>query len=155
MVRPGRPRRGTALGLAALLLVGLAVGMLTAMQRQLIYFPDSTAVRPAGDAIEGGRDITLRTSDGLSLGAWFVPPRRPADLHLAVLVAPGNGGNRSGRVGLASELSRRGFAVALMDYRGYGGNPGSPTEEGLARDALAAAVALEELGYPAERTIYF
>jgi uncharacterized protein len=84
-----------------------------------------------------------------------VPARPAADTNLAVLVAPGNGGNRSGRVGLATELSRRGFAVALMDYRGYGGNPGSPTEEGLAKDALAAAVALEGLGYPAERTIYF
>jgi pimeloyl-ACP methyl ester carboxylesterase len=42
-----------------------------------------------------------------------------------------------------------------MDYRGYGGNPGSPSEDGLARDALAAAVALDELGYPGERTIYF
>jgi pimeloyl-ACP methyl ester carboxylesterase len=42
-----------------------------------------------------------------------------------------------------------------MDYRGYGGNPGDPSEEGLTEDALAAAAALEELGYPPERTIYF
>lgn len=142
-------------GLAILVLVGLAVGMLTAIQRQLIYFPDSTAVPPAGDAIPGARDITLRTSDGLSLGAWFVPASRPSDLHLAVLVAPGNGGNRSGRVRLATELSRRGLAVLLMDYRGYGGNPGSPSEAGLARDAMAAAEALDGLGYPADRTILF
>jgi pimeloyl-ACP methyl ester carboxylesterase len=42
-----------------------------------------------------------------------------------------------------------------LDYRGYGGNPGSPSEDGLAADAFAAAEALEELGYPPERTIYF
>ena len=74
---------------------------------------------------------------------------------MAVLVAPGNGGNREGRAGLAEELSDRGLAVLLMDYRGYGGNPGSPTEEGLAADAFAATEALEALGYPPERTIYF
>jgi fermentation-respiration switch protein FrsA (DUF1100 family) len=74
---------------------------------------------------------------------------------MAVLVAPGNGGNRSGRAGLTAALSRRGLSVLLMDYRGYGGNPGSPSEDGLSRDAMAAALALEELGYPAERTIYF
>ena len=74
---------------------------------------------------------------------------------MAVLVAPGNGGNRQGRAGFAEALSRRGLAVLLMDYRGYGGNPGSPNEDGLAADALAAAEALEELGYPPERTIYF
>ena len=73
---------------------------------------------------------------------------------MAVLVAPGNGGNRAGRLGLAAELSRRGFAVLLMDYRGYGGNPGRPSETGLARDATAAAEALADLGYPADRTLY-
>ena len=30
------------------------------------------------------------------------------------------------------------MATLLTDYRGYGGNPGSPSEEGLARDARAA-----------------
>lgn len=155
MVTSARSRRGIVLGLVALLLLGMAVGMLTALQRQLIYFPDSTPVPPAGDVIDGARDVTLHTSDGLRLAAWFVPARSASDRHLAVLVAPGNGGNRLGRVQLATELSRRGLAVLLMDYRGYGGNPGSPSEDGLARDALAAAVALDELGYPGERTIYF
>jgi pimeloyl-ACP methyl ester carboxylesterase len=28
--------------------------------------------------------------------------------------------------------------VLLMDYRGYGGNPGKPTQQGLARDVRAA-----------------
>jgi fermentation-respiration switch protein FrsA (DUF1100 family) len=41
-----------------------------------------------------------------------------------------------------------------MDYRGYAGNPGSPSEAGLSADADAAVVALRELGYPAARTIY-
>jgi uncharacterized protein len=143
------------LGLVTVCFVGLAVGMLTALQRQLIYFPDSTAVPPAGDVIEGARDITLRTSDGLVLSAWFVPPSSASDMDMAVLVAPGNGGNRLGRLGLASELSRRGLAVVLMDNRGYGGNPGSPSEDGLAKDAMAAALTLAELGDPSERTIYF
>jgi pimeloyl-ACP methyl ester carboxylesterase len=155
MVTPVRSRRGIVLGLATVLLIGLVVGMLTALQRQLIYFPDSTTVPSAGDVIEGARDVTLRTSDGLVLGAWFVPASSAADMKIAVLVAPGNGGNRTGRVGLATELSRRGLAVLLMDYRGYGGNPGSPSEDGLAKDAMAAALTLEELGYPAQRTIYF
>jgi pimeloyl-ACP methyl ester carboxylesterase len=74
---------------------------------------------------------------------------------MAVLVAPGNGGNRAGRAGFAEELSRRGLAVLLMDYRGYGGNPGSPSQDGLAADADAAAEALTQLGYPPQRTIYF
>ena len=142
--------------LAGALLIGTVVGVLWTMQRQLIYFPDGSPVPPANEVIPGARDLTLRTEDGLPLGAWFVPARgRALDPRTAVLLAPGNGGNRSGRAGLAMELSDRGLAVLLMDYRGYGGNPGSPTEEGLAADAFAASEALEGLGYPPDRTIYF
>ena len=42
-----------------------------------------------------------------------------------------------------------------MDYRGYGGNPGSPSQDGLAADADAAVGALKELGYPPQRSVYF
>ncbi len=129
--------------------------MLWALQRQLIYLPDSTPVPPAADVIAGARDVRLDTADGLELGAWFVPAAGSADTGMAVLVAPGNGGNRAGRAGLAEQLSRRGLAVLLLDYRGYGGNPGSPTEDGLATDGDAAVAALEELGYSSERTLYF
>lgn len=131
------------------------VAMLWALQRQLIFFPDNTPVPPAENIFVGARDVTLRTADGLDLGAWYVPAAGPVDTGMAVLVAPGNGGNRAGRAGLADELSRRGLAVLLMDYRGYGGNPGSPSEEGLALDADAAVEALTELGYPPHRTVYF
>lgn len=143
--------------LVLVLLAGMVVAMLWALQRQLVYFPDASPVPPASEVIDGARDVTLHTEDGLALGAWYVPPSGsggPA-LDIAVLVAPGNGGNRVGRAGLARELSRRGLAVLLMDYRGYGGNPGTPSEAGLAADALAATEALEQLGYPADRTIYF
>jgi len=157
VVRSARGWRGGAVRLlvAGVVLVVLGVGVLAAFQRQLIYLPDSRAVPPAGAVIPGAEDVTLETSDGLALGAWFVPADGPTGLHMAVLVAPGNGGNRSDRVGLATGLSNRGFAVLLLDYRGYGGNPGSPSEDGLAADVDAAAEALEERGYPARRTLYF
>jgi pimeloyl-ACP methyl ester carboxylesterase len=154
MTRPKRRRLRRGL-LVVPLLVGTVVAMLWALQRELIYFPDPTPVPPAADVVAGARDVTLRTADGLELGAWFVPAAGPVDTGMAVLVAPGNGGNRVGRAGLAEELSRRGLAVLLMDYRGYGGNPGNPSEGGLAADADAAAQALEALGYPASRTLYF
>ena len=146
MIRSARIRRGIVSAVVTVLLVGVVIGVLAGLQRQLIYFPDTGPVPPAGDVIDGARDVTLRTSDGLELGAWFVAPSPASDLQMAVLVAPGNGGNRSGRIGLATELSRRGLAVLLMDYRGYGGNPGSPSEHGLAKDAMAAALALDALG---------
>ena len=73
-----------------------------------------------------------------------------------MLVANGNGGHRGLRAPLARALPEAGLAVLLFDYRGYGGNPGSPTEEGLARDVRAArAFLVEEAGVPPDRLLYF
>jgi len=137
-----------------LVLAGVVVGVLWVFQRHLIYFPDRSPVPSAASVLVGARDISLQTSDGLTLGAWFALPTG-SPRHVAVLIVPGNGGNRAGRAGLADELRRQGFAVLLMDYRGYGGNPGTPSEAGLAKDSDAAVAALTELGHPPERTIYY
>lgn len=106
--------------------------------RRMIYFPDRS--RPAPPP--GVDEITLTTADGLALTAWSVGDgERTGSVgkaSTAVLVAPGNGGNRAGRVDLARALAREGLAVLLLEYRGYGGNPGAPSEKGLALDARAA-----------------
>src|SRR5688572_16586727 len=115
------------------------------LQRSLIYFPSTAQVPPAAEVIDGARDVKLRTTDGLTLGAWLVPPRGAnsaaggdAARAVTVLVASGNAGDRSYRAPLARALADRGLAVLLFDYRGYGGNPGSPSERGLALDVRAA-----------------
>ena len=45
--------------------------------------------------------------------------------------------------------------MLLFDYRGYGGNPGNPSEEGLARDVRAARQFLLDEGVPGERLLYY
>lgn len=60
----------------------------------MIYFPDTSEVPPASDALVGGEEIVLNTSDGYALDAWFAPPAPEADdREMAVLMAPGNAGN--------------------------------------------------------------
>lgn len=132
----------------------LVISLLWIFQRRLIFQPDTSAAGPAGSVLPGGRDVTLRTDDGLVLTAWYVPapqaPRRPT-----VLLAGGNAGHRRDRAPLAVALRSAGFGVLLLDYRGYGGNPGSVSERGLAMDVRAAyhfltmdeAIAHDELIY--------
>jgi uncharacterized protein len=96
-------------------LVGVLLGALWAFQRNLIYLPSRGPVPPAGEVIDGARDVTLETSDGLHLGAWFVPPST-SDNGITVLVANGNAGDRSLRAPLALALADQGFAVLLFDY---------------------------------------
>ncbi len=129
--------------------------LLSRLQRRLIYLPFPTAVSSPAEVLPGAREVTLQTSDGLELGGWFVPARKP-DRALAVLVANGNAGNRSLRAPLARALGRQGLAVLLFDYRGYGGNPGRPSENGLARDVRAARRFLvEHCRVPGERLLYY
>ncbi|GGO72325.1 alpha/beta hydrolase [Nonomuraea cavernae] len=117
-----------------LVTAALLAGLLWAVQRRLIYLRDRGPVPRAADVIQGARDVSFTTDDGVRLGAWFVP----GDHDVTVLIAGGNAGNRLDRAALARALAARGLPVLLMDYRGYGGNPGSPTEEGLHLDVLAA-----------------
>jgi len=135
---------------AVLVVVGGFIAVVWFGQRHLIYFPDTTSPRPPADA----REVTLETSDGLRLAAWRVSPSAP-DRGLAVLLAPGNGGNRAGRMVLAREMASVGLTVLLIDYRGYGGNPGRPDEDGLARDVRAGLAYLSAAGFGPDRIIYF
>jgi len=139
---------------AVAVLLAVLVGLLWAFQRRLVYLPTGGPLPAAADVLPGGRDVQLTTADGLALGAWFVSG--PTADAPAVLVANGNGGSRGMRAPLARALSAAGLAVLLFDYRGYGGNPGSPSEEGLALDVRAARSHLvEEVGVPPERLLYY
>ena len=144
--------------LATLLIVILVASSLLALllsqQRRLIYFPSRGPVPPASAVLPGGQDVVLETEDGLRLGAWYLPAaggRGPA-----VVVCNGNGGDRLLRAPLADALHRAGLSVLLFDYRGYGGNPGRPSEDGLAADAHAAQAFLAaQPEVDPERIAYF
>ena len=118
-----------AVGAVALWL--FVVVLAAVFQRQLIYLPDTSVPTPPADVEE----VAFTTADGLELVAWFLPVDGASS---TVLVTPGNAGNRELRLPLARGLNDRGHAVLLLDYRGFGGNPGSPSEAGLRADARAA-----------------
>ncbi len=132
--------------------LGLVLALLYAFQRRLIYLPSTETVPAAADVLPGAEDVVLETTDGLRLAAWFVPPGPDGT---TVLVANGNAGDRAGRAPLAAALSARGLGVLLFDYRGYGSNSGSPSEQGFALDARAAyRFLVEDADVPPDRLIY-
>jgi hypothetical protein len=118
-----------------LILVAVLLILLWSVQRRLIYFPFGVVPSPDEAGLPQAQNVTFMTADGLTLAGWFVPAN---ESRVTVLFLGGNGGNRAMRAPLAARLAGRGIATLLVDYRGYGGNPGRPSEEGLARDARAA-----------------
>jgi uncharacterized protein len=132
--------------------VGIGVGLLWAFQRYLVYLPGGP-VPPVADVLPGAEEVVFGTEDGLDLRAWFLPVEAAT---ATVVVFPGNAGNRAGRAPLAIALAEHGLAVLLVDYRGYGGNPGRPDEVGLAADARAAiALLVARADVDANRVVYF
>ncbi|MDD7932367.1 alpha/beta hydrolase [Actinomycetospora straminea] len=130
------------------------VGGLWWFQRELVYLPSSGPVPPAGTMLAQGEDVVLTTADGLRLGAWFAPAQGERR-DVTVLVTNGNAGDRSLRAPLAAALTARGLDVLLFDYRGFGGNPGRPSEDGLLADARAAREHLvRERGVAPDRLIH-
>jgi fermentation-respiration switch protein FrsA (DUF1100 family) len=106
-------------------------------QRRLIYLPTHDVPSPAVVGLPQAEEVTFPASDGVTLNGWFVPAAGVAS-SFTVIVFNGNAGNRAYRAHLAAALGRHGIRTLLFDYRGYGGNGGTPTEDGLARDARAA-----------------
>jgi len=138
------------------LLFIVVVALFWVFQRSLIYAPSRSLTVRRQTALPRAREVTLRTGDGLSLGGWFLDATGSAARRTVVLVFDGNAGDRSLRASLASAIATSGAAVLLFDYRGYGGNPGAPTERGLRQDALAARGFVDHLaGYESARVVYY
>lgn len=112
------------------------VGIIWTQQRRLIYFPFGSVPNPDTVGLKGATPVLLPTADGLTLAGWFVT--RTDRPEFTAIVFNGNAGNRAFRAPLADALAHANLAVLLFDYRGFGGNSGSPAESGLRNDARAA-----------------
>jgi fermentation-respiration switch protein FrsA (DUF1100 family) len=115
----------------AALVLGFGVRLL---EPRMAFFPfsgEDVTPRRYGVAFEG---FTLDTGDGERLRAWHLPR---ADAIAQVVYFHGNGGNLSIWTEVLVGLWRQRLDVVAVDYRGYGVSTGTPTEQGLYRDADA------------------
>ena len=155
---------------ALLVYLGVVL-MLSFFQRKLIYIPwRDTTIQTRDAGLPPGRvhDIQTTTQDGLELHGWHVladghsaANREECDEQLAsgrllVLYFSGNAANRVYRVTEIEVLSRSQADAFIFDYRGYGDNDGSPSEDGLARDAHAIwQYATTECGVALDRIVLY
>jgi len=145
----------TASALAALLAaayVGVCA-MMFLRQESFIFFPEKGIFETPAVLGLSFENVRLMTSDGLTLGAWWVPAQNPRG---ALILAHGNAGNVSHRLDKVQLFHALGLSVLSFDYRGYGESEGRPSEEGTYRDMDAAVDFVGgPKGVPLGKTVFY
>jgi pimeloyl-ACP methyl ester carboxylesterase len=112
-------------GAAALLIYGVLCALLYLLQSRLLYLPTREVV------LHGVRSIRLQREE-VTLKIWELHP----DAHSALIYFGGNAEDVSASIAdFAAAFPDR--AVYLVNYRGYGGSTGRPSEAALVCDATA------------------
>lgn len=129
-------------------------GFFHRLARSIIYPGSSVPFPPQEDLarrLPAARLIDYRSADGIALRGALVPAADP-EAPLAVYFH-GNGESAAHNLPFAADLAERGISVFLAEYRGYGGLPGAPTEDGLYADGEAALEVALALGVRPERLL--
>jgi fermentation-respiration switch protein FrsA (DUF1100 family) len=139
--RPAASARETAVSATpAAAPTGAAKPAKPTLDELLLFQP---AKFPAGDWQPTGvtfEDVWFTADDGTRLHAWYCPCERP---RAVLLYAHGNAGNLSYDAPLLKYLQQKLRVTALVfDYCGYGRSAGTPTADGILRDARAARTLL-------------
>jgi fermentation-respiration switch protein FrsA (DUF1100 family) len=102
-----------------------------------LYPADIARTQPADKGLADFAAVALPTPDGETLNAWWKPPAAGKGVVLYLHGQSGNLG-RSYIVSRLRDMADLGVGVLAVDYRGYGGSSGIPSEPGLTTDADTA-----------------
>ena len=132
----GRSMRAVMYIIAGLVLSYFAlVAFVYVRQPKMLYYPVKEMGATPAEIGLAHDEITIRTSDGLHISAWYIPA---PGARGTILFCHGNAGNISHRLDSIRIFHELSLNVLIFDYRGYGKSEGAPDEQGTYRDAEAA-----------------
>ncbi|MBI4376978.1 MAG: alpha/beta hydrolase [Elusimicrobia bacterium] len=114
-------------------------------EQSSVYVPFRELSAHPGSIGLGYEELSLKTPDGETLHAWFIPAAHGSRAPV-LLFCHGNGGNISHRLEKIKIFRAAGLSVLAFDYRGYGRSTGRPSELGTYEDAQTAYRWLIEQG---------
>ncbi|MEC3910776.1 alpha/beta fold hydrolase [Sphingobium sp. CR2-8] len=123
---------------AALALTGCAAAM-----REQIYKANDATVDIAQWTRSPPQPMPVQTADGIMLTGYYWPGE-PMDRDV-ILFFHGRGSNQGIAARYAEHLTGRGDHVIVVSYRGFGGNPGDPTQAALVDDGRRFIAAARKL----------
>ena len=138
--------------LIAVAVYGTLVALMFTFQRTLLYHPSAGLMDPAAHGLPEMRRVTLETDDGLLLTSWH---KEAGGGRQTLVYFHGNAGHIGHRASKVKPYLDAGYGVLLVGYRGYGSNPGSPTEENLLLDGKAALDFLGRENVPISKIVLY
>jgi fermentation-respiration switch protein FrsA (DUF1100 family) len=145
-----------AVAAAVFLFVGGGRLMLSALERQFVYFPTRVARDAPIPALADARvveEVWLAGEGEAEVHGLYVGGR---DAVADLLFLHGNAGNLYDRLDNVAMLAELGFNVLIIDYPGYGKSGGEPSERSLYEAAdRAYRYLLEERGVNPGRLVIF
>ncbi len=144
-------RRHVPLKWAVAGLVLLAAGC-SGLIRDRVFQPRPLSETPVTWATEAPQEVTATTADGLTLHGYYWPAE--AGNNTLIVSFHGNGFNQLVGAARAEPFRVGGHGVLVASYRGYGGNPGNPSEDGLMLDGAAWMEKAADLAPASKRYVF-
>jgi len=112
-------------------------------QRNLLYHP--TENNYSGDKIiVSVEKLRIKTKDGIELLSWY--HNKDINKYKTIIFLHGNAGTLENRIHKINHFKNMKVNFLLVAWRGFSGNKGQPTEEGLYEDARSAVNWLKSKG---------
>ncbi|HJM78502.1 MAG TPA: alpha/beta hydrolase [Candidatus Pelagibacter bacterium] len=121
-------------------------------QRNLLYHP--TENNYYGDKLTVKIEkVKIKTDDNIDLLAWY--HNKDIKKFKTILYLHGNAGSLENRIHKINHFKDMNINFLLLAWRGFSGNKGEPTEQGLYRDARSAVKWLINQGVIEENIIIY
>ena len=126
--------------------------LLFIFQRNLMYHPDENNY--SGDKLEVEiKKVKIKTSDGIDLLGWF--HKKDLNRFKTIIYFHGNAGKLENRIHKLNHFKDMDVNFLIIAWRGFSGNDGKPSEEGLYIDGNSAIKWLKNLGLSEEDIILY
>ena len=121
-------------------------------QRSLLYHP--TENNYGGDRLTVNIEkVKIVTEDNIDLLAWY--HNKDINKFKTILYLHGNAGSLENRIHKINHFEDMNINFLLLSWRGFSGNKGEPTEQGLYQDARSAVKWLIKQGVFEENIIIY
>ena len=121
-------------------------------QRSLLYHPSENNY--SGDKLTVSIDkIKIKNDDNIELLAWY--HEKDIEKYKTILFLHGNAGSLENRIHKINHFNNMDVNFLIISWRGFSGNKGKPTENGLYTDARSAVEWLVNKGANKENIIIY